>query len=101
MNNEEGKVADVEIRIRTWVRGTDEDARTGLLGFLSLHYGVLIVDGVTVRRTAEGRLALSFPERRDGKGRRHPVVRPVDDAARRAIEAAVFGQATLASEVDR
>ncbi len=90
-----------DIRIRTLVRGTADDERAGLLGYLSLLYGDVIIDGVTVRRTADGRIALSFPERRDRQGRRHAVVRPIDDAARRAIEAAVFGQATLAAEVER
>jgi DNA-binding cell septation regulator SpoVG len=89
-----------EIRIRTWVRGTADDERSGLLGYLSIFFGNLVIDGITVRRTAEGRLALSFPERRDQHGRRHSVVRPVDDAARRAIEAAILGQATMASEVE-
>ena len=90
-----------DIRIRTWVRGTPDDERSGLLGFLSIFYGGLIVDGITVRRTATGKLALSFPERRDRKGRAHSVVRPVDDESRRRIEAIVFGAATLAAEVER
>ncbi len=94
-------MADIDIRIRSWCRGTDDDARGGLLGYLSVFYGQLVIDGITVRRTADGRLALSFPERRDGKGRRHSVVRPVDDAARRAIEAAVFREASMQREVDR
>jgi DNA-binding cell septation regulator SpoVG len=93
-------MAEIDIRIRTWVRGTADDERAGLLGYLSVTYGSLVIDGITVRRTAEGRFALSFPERRDGKGRRHPVVRPIDDDARKAIEAAVFGAATLAPVVE-
>ena len=88
-----------DIRIRTWIRGTADDQRSGLLGFLSIFYATIVIDGITVRRTTEGRLALSFPERRDKRGGRHSIVRPNDDAARRAIESAVFGQATLASEV--
>ena len=94
-------MSNTVVRIRSWVRGTADDEREGLLGFLSILYGDLVIDGVTVRRTATGRLALSFPERRDRKGRAHSVVRPIDDAARREIEAAVFGEATLASEVER
>lgn len=90
-----------DIRIRSWVRGTADDERSGLIGFLSIFYGDVVIDGVTVRRTAAGKLALSFPERRDRKGRAHPVVRPVDDQARRRIEAVVFGEATLAAEVER
>jgi DNA-binding cell septation regulator SpoVG len=91
---------DIDIRIRTWIRGTPEDERAGLLGYLSVFYGALVIDGVTVRRTEAGKLTLSFPERRDGRGRRHNVVRPIDDEARRAIEAAVFAQATVAREVE-
>ncbi len=90
-----------DLRIRSWVRGTADDERSGLLGFLSIFYGDVIIDGVTVRRTAAGKLALSFPERRDRKDRAHPIVRPVDEEARRRIEAVVFGRATLAREVEQ
>lgn len=89
-----------EIRIRTWAKGTDEDRRHGLLGYLSVFYGALVLDGITVRRTADNRLTLSFPERRDRQGRRHPYFRPVDEEARRAIEKAVFGAAAVAEAVD-
>jgi DNA-binding cell septation regulator SpoVG len=95
----EGSMADIEIKIRSWVRGSDEDQRAGLLGYLSAYYGSLVIDGITVRRTTEGRITLSYPERRDGKGRRHSIVRPVDDSARREIERVVLGQATLVNEV--
>jgi DNA-binding cell septation regulator SpoVG len=91
-------MADHEIRVRTWVRGTADDERSGLVGFVSIYYGDVVIDGVTVRRTATGRLTLSFPERCDRRGHAHSVVRPVDDAARRAIEAAVFGEACMERE---
>lgn len=68
----------------------------GLLGWVSFRHGALRLDGVGVRRTREGRLALSFPVRHDRAGRQHDVVRPMDAAARRAIEAAV-----LAAVADR
>lgn len=93
-------MADHEVRIRSWVRGSDEDARAGLIGYVSLFYGALILDGITVRRTAEGRLTLAFPERRDGLGRRHLIARPVNEAARQAIERVVFGAATVAEAVE-
>ena len=79
------------IRVRSWARGSDAEVRTGLLGFVSLFAGDLIVDGVTVRKTAKGRLVLGFPQRRDRNGRDHAIVRPVDKAARRAIERAILG----------
>ena len=83
-----------DIRLRTWVRGSDKDIRGGLLGFVSVFYGDLVLDGITVRRTADGRLTLSFPQRRDGRGRSHPLFRPVDDAARLRLEKAIFDAAT-------
>ncbi|MCC7172998.1 MAG: hypothetical protein IT459_21290 [Planctomycetes bacterium] len=52
--------------------------------------GRLGLDGVAVRRGANGRLLLSFPERVDGAGRTHPIVRPLDDATRCSIEIQVF-----------
>lgn len=81
------------VSIRTWTRGSADDERSGLLGFLSLAYGDLVLDGVTVRRTADGRMTLSWPERRDRSGRAHTYMRPVSDEARRRIEHAVFSAA--------
>ena len=81
-----------EIRVRTWVRASDAEVRTGLLGYLSLFYGDLILDSIVLRRTADGRLALAFPARTDRSGHRHPYFRPADDATRRAIERRILGQ---------
>ncbi len=88
-----------DIRIRTWVAGTEADVRSGLLGFVSLEFGPLILDSLTVRRTASGRIALSFPERQDRTGRRHAIYRPLDDDARVAIEHAVLGELARQQEV--
>lgn len=64
----------------------------GLLGFVRCVVdGALVLDGITLRRTLDNRLRLSFPEREDGVGRRHPIIRPIDDEARRAIETAIIG----------
>lgn len=41
---------------------------------------------------ADGRLGLSFPSRVSKSGKKHSIVRPVDDAARRAVEAEILGQ---------
>lgn len=80
-----------DIRVRSRGRGTDADARNGLLGDL-------VLDGITLRRTAEGRLTLSFPQRRDGRGRSHPLFRPIDDDARLRIEKAIFEAASVRDE---
>ena len=67
------------------------EIRSGLLGWIScVLNGTVAVDGITLRRTAAGRLTLSFPARSDRRGGKHPIVRPIDDDARRSIEAAIF-----------
>ena len=81
-----------DISVRTWIRASTDETRSGLLGYLSIRYGDLLLDGVVLRRTSQGRLALSFPARTDRGGRRHSFIRPIDDDARRAIEAALLGQ---------
>ena len=81
-----------EIRVRSWVRASEEERRTGLEGYISVLVGTLIVDGLVLRRTLAGKFAVSFPAKTDRAGRRHPYVRPVDDAARIAIEAEILDQ---------
>lgn len=64
-----------------------EDQERGLLGWLAFNLGgVLRLDGVALRRTSGGRLALSFPARRDARGHNHHYVRPLDDDTRIYIE---------------
>lgn len=90
--NEEGRVPDEpSIRVVAFVPAPAHDRDRGLLGWLVLDFdGLLLIDGVTLRRTLDGSLALAFPAPRDARGRRRAPVRPLDDPARRAIEAAVF-----------
>lgn len=69
---------------------------SGLLGFVSfLLEDCVRIDGVVLRTTSDGRLSLSFPARRDGRGRDHPYLRPVNDDTRRAIETQVFASLGL------
>ncbi len=92
-------MAEQTFRIRTWIRGNDSDARDGLIGFLSLVVGDLIVDNVTLRRTLDGRYSLSWPARTDRHGKKHPSVRPVSDEARRSIERQVFAELAQREEL--
>lgn len=63
----------------------------GLLGWARFTIdGRLGLDGVGVRRTSAGRLALAFPERVGKHGRSYVIVRPLDAETRRAIEVQVF-----------
>ncbi len=73
--------------------------QSGLLGYLSFRVGDLKVDGVTLRRTTSGRLALSYPAKRDHWGRDHTYVRPSDDSTRREIEQQVL-EALRISQTD-
>lgn len=85
-------MADLRVRVRSWVRASDNDIRSGLLGFISAEYGDLVLDSITLRRTATGRFALSFPAKTGQDGRKHAYVRPRDDQARVAIEREILGQ---------
>ncbi len=76
-----------EISAVRFSRACAEDQRSGLLGWVTCRVGDLVLDGITIRRTRAGRLALSFPR---GRGKR-PFVRPLDDAARQAIEREILG----------
>ena len=66
------------------------DRATGLLGWVTCTVGLLVLDGIAVRRTRGGRLTLSFPARRGRGGESHAYIRPLDDCARLAIEREVF-----------
>ncbi len=60
---------------------------SGLVGWVSCSVNPgLHLDGLALRRTAEGRLTLSFPARRDGSGRQHFYVRPLDERTRGEIQ---------------
>lgn len=85
-------MAEQTFRIRTWIKASDADQREGLVGFLSLFVGDLVVDNVTLRRTLTGHFTLSWPARTDHQGRKHPSVRPLDDQARQRIERAVLAE---------
>jgi len=86
------------IRVLSYVRGTAAEQRSGLIGFLSVEYGDLIVDSLVLRRTEDRRYVLSFPAKTDKAGTRHPYYRPIDHRAREAIERTILDQ--LAEEIE-
>ncbi len=68
-----------------------EERERGLLGFTSFVVaGGVRLDGVTVRRTADGRHTLAYPSREDADGRTHYWSRPIDSRARAAVERQVL-----------
>ena len=78
------------IRSVRFIPASDAEAERGLLAYVKLEFGPLILDGVTLRRTLDGRLTLGWPERTDRQGNRHPLMRPISDAARLELENAVL-----------
>lgn len=69
------------------IRFTPAHTGGGLLGWVSFTVdGDLVIDGVAVRRTLLGELTISWPWRRDTRGRLHHHVRPLDDEARLELE---------------
>ncbi len=73
-----------------FVAASERDRASGMLGYIRLHLGEFVVDGITLRKTADRRLTLSFPSRTDRHGERHPLLRPANDTARREFEARVL-----------
>ena len=71
--------------------GTPEMIREGLLGWVAVTVNDTIrLDGIALRRTRDGRQVLSFPARRDHRGRQHSLIAPIDDDSRLDIERQVF-----------
>ncbi len=69
------------------------DIRRGLLGWVRFRIGDdWQVDGVALRRTRSGRLAISYPCRLDRSKHEHPYVLPVDARVRRQVELALLAE---------
>jgi hypothetical protein len=85
-------MADHTVTLRTWVKASEAEIRTGLCGYMSIGYGPWIFDGLVLRKTIDGRFAISFPARTDRSGRRHSYIRPANDEVRKVIEAELLWQ---------
>ena len=64
----------------------------GLKGYVSFEHGVHSLRGITLHRAADGRYTLSYPKHRDQFGVRHPIIRPIDQAARDDITEQVVAE---------
>lgn len=64
------------------------EVATGLLGYLRFTVGgAIAIDGVTARRTRNGRIAISFPKRGE-----HHIVRPTTKAVRDHMERSIISR---------
>ncbi len=81
----------MKIRNVVFTSAKPEEAQTGLIGWVSAIIDEsLTIDGIAVRRMRSGRLSLSFPARRNGRGRKFYYFRPLHDKARKEVERQVF-----------
>jgi hypothetical protein len=65
-------------------------ASRGLVAWVHFNYGGIRFHAVELRRTLRGDLALSWPRLRTDGGKVQCATHPVDDDARRAIEAPII-----------
>lgn len=94
-------IAPLQVNVTSFSSAPAELQNQGLLGWVSIAINAsLQLDGIALRRTRAGGLVLAFPERRDRAGRRHSLVRPLDDRVRRAIEVQVFEALRLPATVN-
>ena len=91
--------ASISITDLKYWTAPDSPLSGGLLGFVEFTINsAIVLRGIALRRTRNGRLVLSFPERRDRRGRTYDLVRPAHDAARREIQQQVFAALGLDDE---
>jgi hypothetical protein len=89
-----GVNAVVVTRLR-FSRASQADIQRGLLGYIAVVVNdALAIDGITLRRTAGGRVALSYPARRDTANRQHALIRPLD-RVRSEFECQIFAALAL------
>ena len=51
-----------------------KERSTGLLGYVRVDLGDVVLDGLALRRTRRGDLRLTYPRRTDPQGKRHLLV---------------------------
>jgi DNA-binding cell septation regulator SpoVG len=91
--------ASVTIADLHFTKAPEDATRTGLLGWVGFVLDdTLVIESVAVRRTRAGRLVLSFPRRADRHGNARYDVRPLNSAAREAIENGVFAALGIKAE---
>lgn len=61
------------------------DVARGLLAYVSFTVCGLRIDGITLRRTRNGALTLSFPTRKKSGGQPRQIVRPVSSEIRDSL----------------
>ena len=69
---------------------SSRERRGGLLAYARVALGPYKIDGITVRKTRAGRLAVTYPKRTARDGTAHPVFLPTDPEVRGALEGEII-----------
>ena len=81
--------------------GDPKDRSEGLCEWIyATLNGSIRLEAMTLRRTAEGNYAISFPSRFDHAGRKRFFYRPLNDRARIALERQIFAALKLTQSDD-
>ena len=84
----------VSITILRLVPAPPRLAETGLLAWATCTIaGIVRLDGLSLRRTRGGRVAVTYPARRSSDGLQHPFALPLDWRVRRALEDRLIAEA--------
>ena len=76
-----------------------EQVGSGLIGFVTIVLADAIeIGGIALRRTLDGKQALSFPQRTDRHGQPHYVARPINERVHRDLERQVFDMLAIREE---
>ena len=80
---------DSTLHVR-WIRFTDSspsERRDGLLAYVHVAFDAFTADSITVRKTRDARLVVSYPSRPSKHSKKgHPIFLPTDPAVRKALE---------------
>ena len=75
-----------------FVHGSQRDVERGLLAYARVALGPYKIDGIAVRRTLEGTLAISYPKRTAEDGTAHTYFLPTDPEVRAALEGEILAR---------
>ncbi len=75
----------------TFTPAPDRDRERGLMGYLQVTLNeAVVLDGLTVRITVDGRRYLAYPSKSGRNGARHPYVRPLNEGVRETLQQQAF-----------
>jgi hypothetical protein len=96
-----GAASEITVDDVHLTRASESHDRIGLIGWvLCTVDGHWCLDGLSLHRTRDGRIVLSFPVDRDPRGRRRRRVRPFDEATRKETERLILRELGMENEAN-